>query len=486
MRDEQGRLRRRAGRGRDPGRRLRARRPRRRRGRDPRARAGRRRDAHVRAQGRDRPPDAVHGRRQPAARARRAAAAGQPARPAIHPRTAIGFKDGGRTLLLVTADGRQDPVLGVSLRRLARFMADLGAETALNLDGGGSTTMVARPLGEDKVTVRNSPSDGSRAPRPERRRRLRRRRAAAWPTSWSLTPGGAARVPGPAPHAEGQGDRRPRHAGGDARDVTWTGATNGRVAAPAGRLRQADGPRRGRRRERRDRGARARQARHARAVVRAPGVRRRRSLRRARAARDRPRRRGLHGPARARRPRARLRPLAARHRAGRDRPAADAEGRGRHDARRPGGGQGRQAADHDRRQHRERLHVRPRRRADALEPERHRAGHAAALDAGRPPEAHLPGPPQHGHHLADRRDAAGGAGRAAAHPRAAVVAERARVLQHHLRRRRRHQPQPARLADPPGLEHLRVDAPGRRRGSRSASPRSRSSRPTSPGRPTAR
>ena len=80
---------------------------------------------------------------------------------AIHPRTAIGFKNGGRTLLLVTADGRQDPVLGVSLRRLARFMADLGAETALNLDGGGSTTMVARPLGEEKVTVRNSPSDGS-------------------------------------------------------------------------------------------------------------------------------------------------------------------------------------------------------------------------------------------------------------------------------------------------------------------------------------
>ena len=80
---------------------------------------------------------------------------------AIHPRTAIGFKDGGKTLLLVTADGRQDPVLGVSLRRLARFMADLGAETALNLDGGGSTTMVARPLGEDEVTIRNRPSDGS-------------------------------------------------------------------------------------------------------------------------------------------------------------------------------------------------------------------------------------------------------------------------------------------------------------------------------------
>ena len=37
-----------------------------------------------------------------------------------------------------------------------------------------------------------------------------------------------------------------------------------------------------------------------------------------------------------------------------------------------------------------------------------------------------------------------------------------------------------------GLEHLRVDAAGRASGSRSASPRSRSSRPTSPVRPMAR
>ncbi len=34
-------------------------------------------------------------------------------------------------------------------------MADLGAETALNLDGGGSTTMIARPLGNPLPTLRN-------------------------------------------------------------------------------------------------------------------------------------------------------------------------------------------------------------------------------------------------------------------------------------------------------------------------------------------
>jgi hypothetical protein len=78
----------------------------------------------------------------------------------IHPRTGIGFADGGRTVILVTSDGRQDPILGVTTEKLAGVLHDNGAETAINLDGGGSTTMVARHLGDDRVTVRNSPSDG--------------------------------------------------------------------------------------------------------------------------------------------------------------------------------------------------------------------------------------------------------------------------------------------------------------------------------------
>ena len=114
-------------------------------------------------------------------------------------------------MLLVTADGRQAPVLGVTLRQLARTFVALGAETALNLDGGGSTTMVARALGETAVTVRNSPSDGFERHDPNG-------------VGVFVTPGngvgrradrhagGAARVPRPAPHAAGQGRRRPRHA----------------------------------------------------------------------------------------------------------------------------------------------------------------------------------------------------------------------------------------------------------------------------------
>ncbi len=84
----------------------------------------------------------------------------------VHPRTVIGFKDDGRTMLLVTNDGRQPPVTGMTMRELARFMVRLGAETAWNLDGGGSTSMVAAPLGEETATVRNSPSDGAERPDP--------------------------------------------------------------------------------------------------------------------------------------------------------------------------------------------------------------------------------------------------------------------------------------------------------------------------------
>lgn len=78
----------------------------------------------------------------------------------VNPRTMLGFKDSGKTMILATADGRQAPVNGMTGRQQADLMLGLGAELAVNLDGGGSTTMVARPLGVPNVLVRNSPSDG--------------------------------------------------------------------------------------------------------------------------------------------------------------------------------------------------------------------------------------------------------------------------------------------------------------------------------------
>ena len=60
---------------------------------------------------------------------------------ASNPRTAIGWLGEGH-ILLVVSDGRTEESQGLSLYDLAEFMRSLGAETAYNLDGGGSSTMV--------------------------------------------------------------------------------------------------------------------------------------------------------------------------------------------------------------------------------------------------------------------------------------------------------------------------------------------------------
>ncbi|WP_246147704.1 phosphodiester glycosidase family protein [Nonomuraea turkmeniaca] len=80
--------------------------------------------------------------------------------PAAHPRTAVGFSADGRKMYLLTVDGRQADSRGVTLNELAAMMVDLGAANALNLDGGGSSTMLAREPGAADVQVENSPSDG--------------------------------------------------------------------------------------------------------------------------------------------------------------------------------------------------------------------------------------------------------------------------------------------------------------------------------------
>lgn len=62
---------------------------------------------------------------------------------ARHPRTAVGYDlDSGRVWLVVV-DGRQPPhSTGMTLPELADLFEALGAEEAINLDGGGSTTLV--------------------------------------------------------------------------------------------------------------------------------------------------------------------------------------------------------------------------------------------------------------------------------------------------------------------------------------------------------
>lgn len=71
-----------------------------------------------------------------------------------NPRTIAGVDAQGRTLL-VTADGRQTSSLGLSIKEAADVAQSLGMVDALNLDGGGSTTMAVNGQ------VVNSPSDAA-------------------------------------------------------------------------------------------------------------------------------------------------------------------------------------------------------------------------------------------------------------------------------------------------------------------------------------
>ena len=80
---------------------------------------------------------------------------------ARHPRTAVGLSDGGKTLVLVVADGRDAArAAGLSLDELTILMRDLGCTDAVNLDGGGSSEMVLRDPKGGQLRVLNRPSDG--------------------------------------------------------------------------------------------------------------------------------------------------------------------------------------------------------------------------------------------------------------------------------------------------------------------------------------
>ena len=75
-------------------------------------------------------------------------------------RTCVGITADNRVVLMVM-DGRQEPVsAGGSAIEIAQVMLDAGCVVAMNLDGGGSTTFVAKEEGADELSVVNRPSDG--------------------------------------------------------------------------------------------------------------------------------------------------------------------------------------------------------------------------------------------------------------------------------------------------------------------------------------
>jgi hypothetical protein len=78
-----------------------------------------------------------------------------------NPRTGVGLSRDSTTLYLITVDGRQEGSDGMSLVEFANLMLKLGVYEGLNLDGGGSTTMVINgrlvntPSDKDKTTGQN-------------------------------------------------------------------------------------------------------------------------------------------------------------------------------------------------------------------------------------------------------------------------------------------------------------------------------------------
>lgn len=88
-----------------------------------------------------------------------------------HPRSAAGLSADGKTLILFALDGRQATAeesvygrahsRGATLAELAEMMLGFGAANALNLDGGGSTSLVVKDPHTGVFSIANQPSDGS-------------------------------------------------------------------------------------------------------------------------------------------------------------------------------------------------------------------------------------------------------------------------------------------------------------------------------------
>jgi hypothetical protein len=78
-----------------------------------------------------------------------------------NPRSAVATNQDGSKVYFVTVDGRQSGYSeGMTLNEFAQYLVSVGAYNALNLDGGGSTTMAVRNPGYIYPTVVNSPSSG--------------------------------------------------------------------------------------------------------------------------------------------------------------------------------------------------------------------------------------------------------------------------------------------------------------------------------------
>lgn len=78
-----------------------------------------------------------------------------------NPRTAAAISADRRTLYLMVVDGRSTASVGMTYKEMADLFMHMGMFEALNLDGGGSTTLAIRQPDGRSIKVLNTPSDGA-------------------------------------------------------------------------------------------------------------------------------------------------------------------------------------------------------------------------------------------------------------------------------------------------------------------------------------
>jgi len=82
-------------------------------------------------------------------------------------RTAIGWANGGRTMVIVVvADHPDTSEHGLDQDQMSKLMAQLGVSQAYSLDGSGSTELLARSNGRSSLALQNYPADGAERPMP--------------------------------------------------------------------------------------------------------------------------------------------------------------------------------------------------------------------------------------------------------------------------------------------------------------------------------
>jgi Phosphodiester glycosidase len=79
-----------------------------------------------------------------------------------HPRSVVGLSQDSKTLYLIAIDGRQPGFSrGANMFELGEYLKSIGAYTAINLDGGGSTAMIVKDSRTGAYGIANQPSEVS-------------------------------------------------------------------------------------------------------------------------------------------------------------------------------------------------------------------------------------------------------------------------------------------------------------------------------------